>query len=84
MVEIYKEKFKISPFRKLIEKLFALGKKYKDEHKDLMQSLVLIIMNSLEGVQIRRNIDKFINLNLNIGCKQSTMRMFRLLEITQR
>ena len=30
---IYWENFKISPFRKVIEKLFALGQKYKEEKK---------------------------------------------------
>ena len=30
---IYREKFKMSPFRKRIEKLFALRQKYKDEKK---------------------------------------------------
>ena len=30
---IYRENFKISPFRRVIEKLFALRKKYKDEKK---------------------------------------------------
>ena len=30
---IYRESFKISPFRKVIEKLFALRKKYKNEKK---------------------------------------------------
>ena len=34
---VYGENFKISPFRKDIEKLFALRQKYKDEHNDLMQ-----------------------------------------------
>ena len=37
---IYRENFKISPFRKVIEKVFALRQKYKDEHNDLMQKLV--------------------------------------------
>ena len=37
---IYRKNFKISPFRKVIEKLFALRQKYKDEHNDLMQGLV--------------------------------------------
>ena len=32
--------------------------KYKDEHKDLMQGLVKLIMNSLYGVQIRKHIDQ--------------------------
>ena len=55
---IYRENFKISPFRKVIEKLFALRQKYKDEHNDLMQKLVKLIMNSLYGVQIRKDIDQ--------------------------
>ena len=63
MVEIYegvlyRENFKVSPFRKVIEKLFALRQKYKDEHNDLMQGLVKLIMNSLYGVQIRKDIDQ--------------------------
>ena len=33
---IYQEKFKTSPFRKLIEKLFASREKYEDEQNDLM------------------------------------------------
>ena len=53
---IYRENFKISPFRKVIEKSFALKQKYKDEHNDLMQKLVKLIMNSLYGVQIRKDI----------------------------
>ena len=43
---IYRENFKISPFRKVIEKLLALRQKYKDEKNDLMQGLVKLIMNS--------------------------------------
>ena len=55
---VYRENFKISPFRKVIEKLFALRQKYKDEKNDLMQGLVKLIMNSLCGVQIRRDISE--------------------------
>ena len=55
---IYRENFKISPFRKGIEKLFAPRQKYEDEHNDLMQKLVKLIMNSLYGVQIRKDIDQ--------------------------
>ena len=55
---IYRENFKISPFRKVIENLFALRQKYKDQHNDLMQRLVKLIMNSLYGVQIRKDIDQ--------------------------
>ena len=55
---LYRENFKVSPFRKVIEKLFSLRQKYKDEHNDLMQRLVNLIMNSLYGVQIRKDIDQ--------------------------
>ena len=55
---IYRENFKISPFRKVIEQLSSLGQKHKDEHNDLMQRLVKLIMNSLYGVQIRKDIDQ--------------------------
>ena len=58
---IYRENFKISPFRKVIEQLFSLRQKYKDEHKDLMQRLVKLIMNSLYGVQIRKDINQSYN-----------------------
>ena len=53
---IYRENFKISFFRKVIEKLFALRQKYKDEKNDFVQGLVKLIMNSLYGVQIRKDI----------------------------
>ena len=55
---IYRENFKVIPFRKVVEKLFALRQKYKDEINDLMQGLVKLIMNSLYGVQIRRDINE--------------------------
>ena len=55
---IYRENFKISPIRKDLEKLFALRQKDKDEKNDLMQGLVKLIMNSLYGVQIRRDINE--------------------------
>ena len=55
---IYRENFKVSPFRKVIEKLFALRQKYKDEKNDFLQGLVKLIMNSLYGVQIRRDINE--------------------------
>ena len=63
---IYRENFKASPFRKVIEKLFALRKKYKDEKNDLMQKLIKLNMNSLYGVQIRRDI------NESYYCKSET------------
>ena len=55
---IYRENFKVSPFRKVIEKLFAFRQKYKDEKNDLMQELVKLIMNSLYEFQIRRDINE--------------------------
>ena len=55
---IYRENFKISPFRKVIEKLFALRQKFIDEKNDLMQGLVKLIMNSLYGVHIRKDINE--------------------------
>ena len=63
---IYRENFKVSPFRKVIEKLFAVRQKYKDEKNDLMQELVKLIMNSLYGVHIRRDI------NDSYYCKSET------------
>ena len=55
---LYRENFETPPFRKVIEKLFGLRQKYKDEHNDLMQKIVKFIMNSLYGVQIRKDIDQ--------------------------
>ena len=56
---IYREHFKISPFRKVIEKFFALRKKYKDDGNDLMQILVKLFLNSFYGVQIQKDIYQF-------------------------
>ena len=57
---IYRENFKMSPFRKLIGKLFALRQEYKDEGNDVMQLLVKLLMNSLYGENIRKDIkEKF-------------------------
>ena len=37
---IYRENFKVSPFRKVIDKIFALRQKYKDEGSEVMHLLV--------------------------------------------
>ena len=37
---IYREKVKVNPFRKVIDILFKLRQKYKDENNDVMQLLV--------------------------------------------
>ena len=68
MIQIYegvncRENFKISPFIKVVEKLFALEQNYKDEHNDLMQGLAKLIINSLYGVQI------WIDINVSYKCK---------------
>ena len=55
---IYRENFKVSPFRKVIDKLFALRQKYKDENNDVMQLLVKRLMNSLYGENIRKDIEE--------------------------
>ena len=55
---IFRENFKTSPFRKGIEKTSASRQKFKDEHNDLLQGIFKIIMNSLYGVQIRKDIDQ--------------------------
>ena len=55
---IYKENFKVSPFRKVIDILFKLRQKYKNEGNDVMQLLVKLLMNSLYGEQIRKDIEE--------------------------
>ena len=54
-VVIYRE---VSPFRKVIDKLFALRQKYKDDNNDVMQLLVKLFMNSLYGENIRKDIEE--------------------------
>ena len=55
---IYRENFKESPFRKVIDNLFALWQKYKDENNDVMQLLAKLLMNSLYGENIRKDIEE--------------------------
>ena len=55
---IYRENFEVSPFRKFIEKLVVSRQIYKDKKNDVMQGLVKLILNSLYGVQIRRDINE--------------------------
>ena len=56
---IYRKNFQISPFRKVIKKLFIFIQKYKDVDNDLMQKLVKIFMHSPYGVHIRKDINEF-------------------------
>ena len=53
---IYRESYKVSPFKKVIDKLFELRKKYKDDNNEVLQMLVKLIMNSLNGVFLRKDI----------------------------
>ena len=53
---ICREFFKINPFEKVIDTLFALRQKYKDEGNDDMQFLVKLIMNALYGEFLRKDI----------------------------
>ena len=55
---LLRENFKVSPFKKVIDKLFDLRKKYKNENKDVMQLLVKLVMNSLYGEQKRKDIEE--------------------------
>ena len=56
---IYRENFKISPFKIVIEKFFALRQKYRDEKNDSMQWLNKLITNSLYGFRIRRDNESY-------------------------
>ena len=55
---VYTENFKISPFRKVIDKLFVLRQKYKDENNYFMQLLVKLLLNSLYGENIRKDMEE--------------------------
>ena len=66
---IYRENFKVSPFRKVIDKLFALRLKYKKEGNEVMQLLVKLVMNSLHGEQTRKDIEE------KFGCKSEARMM---------
>ena len=53
---IYRENYKVSPFKKGIDKLFELRQKYKEENFEVMQLSIKIIMNSLYGEFLRKDI----------------------------
>ena len=53
---VYRENFEINPFEKVIDNLFALRQKYKDEGNDVMQLLVKLIMNALYREFLRKDI----------------------------
>ena len=55
---IYRENFKVSSFKKVVDILFGLRQQYKDEGNEVMQLLVKLLMNSLYGEQIRKDIEE--------------------------
>ena len=60
-IEIYegvicRENFTINPSEKVIDNLFALRQKYKDEGNEVMQLLVKLIMNALYREFSRKGI----------------------------
>ena len=55
---IYKENFKIPPFRKFIKDLFDLRLKYKGNGEEILQEMVKLIMNSVYGHTIRKDINE--------------------------
>ena len=55
---IYRENFKVSPFTKNNDNLFALGQTYEDEKNDVMQLWVKLLMRILYGEQTRKDIEE--------------------------
>ena len=53
---IYRQNYKISPFKKVIDKLFELRQNYKEENNEVMQLLIKLIMSSLYGEFLRKDI----------------------------
>ena len=68
------KKFKVSPFGKIIEKLFALRQKFKDENNEGMQLVVKLLMNSIYGEQIRKDIEE------KFSCKSEAWMMSEYVE----
>ena len=53
---IYEENSHVSPFRKYIEKLLNLRKKYKTEGNTASDELIKLLMNSLYGKTVQKDI----------------------------
>ena len=66
---IYREIFKLSPFKKVIDKLFELRQKSKIDNNDVMQLLVNLFRNSLCGEQIRKDIEESYQCKSEIWMK---------------
>ena len=66
-VVIYRDNFKITPVRRVIDNLFALGQQYKDKKDEVMQILVNLLLNSLYGRIYEKILKKDSLVNQNIG-----------------
>ena len=55
-VVIFRENYKVSLFKKVIEKLFELRQKHKEEGEEVRQLLVKLIMNSLYGEFLQKDV----------------------------
>ena len=55
---INRESFKVSPFKKDFDKLFALRQKNKDENNEIMQLLVKLLKNLLYSENTRKDIEE--------------------------
>ena len=55
---IYRKNFEVSTFERVIDKLFELRQKYKDENNEVVQLLKKLLMDSLYGKQIRKDIEE--------------------------
>ena len=62
---IYQENDKVSPFKKMVDKLFEMRQKnIKKKKNDIVQLLGKLIMNSLYREQIRKDIEENDECNL--------------------
>jgi len=53
---IYEKNYQVSPFRNYIEKLFNLRKRYKTEGNTVGDELIKLLMNSLYGKTVQKDI----------------------------
>ena len=53
---VYEENYKISPFREYVEKLFNLRLKYKEEKNTVGSDLIKLLLNSLYGKTVQKDI----------------------------
>jgi DNA polymerase type B, organellar and viral len=59
---IFTSHYEESPFKKFVEHLFELRLKYKKESNDIMQNLVKLMLNSLYGKTIQKDINKEVHI----------------------